>query len=138
MITDQVINATCDFDLVVADLTGANANVFYELGVRHSAGGPVVHMIMTGHEEPFDVAGFRDIKFSYDHPDRVDEAVASLHRAVEEIEISDSPISNPVSTARGMKKLMETGDDKDQVVANLIEELDQVKAEVREVKRDSM
>jgi hypothetical protein len=31
-------------DLVIADLTTNNANVYYELSLRHAIGKPVIHM----------------------------------------------------------------------------------------------
>jgi hypothetical protein len=34
-ITGQVIQAIVSADLIVADLTGKNANVYYEIGVAH-------------------------------------------------------------------------------------------------------
>jgi hypothetical protein len=40
MITTQVINHIVNDPLVVADLTGSNANVFYELAVRHAIRSP--------------------------------------------------------------------------------------------------
>src|SRR5262245_28281138 len=47
-ITDQAITATLDADLVVADLTGHNANAFYELAIRHMAEKPVIHLAEFG------------------------------------------------------------------------------------------
>jgi tetratricopeptide (TPR) repeat protein len=41
--------------MVVADLTGLNPNVLYELGIRRAFGKPVVHLIQRGHQLPFDV-----------------------------------------------------------------------------------
>ena len=34
-ITDQIIGAVFEAEIVVADLTGANPNAFYELAIRH-------------------------------------------------------------------------------------------------------
>ena len=53
----------CDF--AVADLTAANANVFYELGVRHAAKPrTTVLMFAEGHGRlPFDVAQLRAIPY---------------------------------------------------------------------------
>ncbi|MDH5298489.1 MAG: DUF4071 domain-containing protein [Desulfobulbaceae bacterium] len=52
----------CDY--AVADLTTANANVFYELGVRHAVR---PHTTISIHEEqtrlPFDVAPFRSLPY---------------------------------------------------------------------------
>ncbi|MGV2975780.1 TRAFs-binding domain-containing protein [Roseibium alexandrii] len=52
----------CDF--AVADLTTANANVFYELGIRH-AGRPhsTVLMFRKGMQLPFDVALLRGLEY---------------------------------------------------------------------------
>lgn len=46
-------------DLVIADLTGGNANVFYELGWRHAADKPCIHLIECGEQIAFDVADLR-------------------------------------------------------------------------------
>jgi hypothetical protein len=35
-ITEQIFRHLRDDDVVIADLTGANANVMYELGLRHT------------------------------------------------------------------------------------------------------
>jgi hypothetical protein len=47
-ITSQIIKLLIDAELVVADLTTKNANVFYKLSLRHSIGKPVVHMAHEG------------------------------------------------------------------------------------------
>jgi hypothetical protein len=41
-ITDYIINQLIDADLMVANLTGPNPNVLYELAVRHAANKPIV------------------------------------------------------------------------------------------------
>jgi hypothetical protein len=45
MTTSQVLRAVQESDLVVADLTGHNPNVFYELAVRHAVENSVIHVI---------------------------------------------------------------------------------------------
>ena len=52
----------CDF--AVADLTGANANVFYELGLRHGVR-PATTVMLFGEKGPlpFDVAPLRTIRY---------------------------------------------------------------------------
>ncbi len=42
-------------DLVVADLTWANPNVYYELALRHATGRPFVHLAREGTKLPFDL-----------------------------------------------------------------------------------
>jgi MAP3K TRAFs-binding domain len=52
----------CDF--AVADLTTANANVFYELGVRHAVRpGATVLLFALGGRLPFDVAPLRSVPY---------------------------------------------------------------------------
>jgi len=48
MITSQVFTKLWNDDLVIADLTGKNPNVFYELAVRHIVRKPCIHMIRKG------------------------------------------------------------------------------------------
>jgi hypothetical protein len=54
-ITDAIIQAILSSDLVVADLTGHNPNVFYELGLAHATGCDVL-MLTQEKTLPFDVA----------------------------------------------------------------------------------
>jgi hypothetical protein len=55
--------ANCVRPLVVADLTDGNANVSYELALRHVVGKPVVQMVAKGQQIPFDVMDTRTISF---------------------------------------------------------------------------
>jgi hypothetical protein len=56
---EEIYNA----DLIVADLTGANANVFYELGLAHALGRPAVLLSRSKHSGVFDVASLRQIRY---------------------------------------------------------------------------
>src|SRR5437763_15857894 len=51
----QVIELTVTADLVVADLTDANPNVFLELGLRLATGKPVIQVSHDVTRLPFDV-----------------------------------------------------------------------------------
>src|SRR3954453_10572257 len=55
MITSQVIQHVIDDPLVIADLTGRNPNVFYELAIRHAVRKPYIQLIEAGEALPFDV-----------------------------------------------------------------------------------
>jgi tetratricopeptide (TPR) repeat protein len=87
----------CEF--AVADLTTANANVFYELGVRHAVK-PRTTVLMFGGTArlPFDVAMLRALPYAVGAdglPDRVQESRASLAKLLREARSShskDSPL----------------------------------------------
>ncbi len=50
-------------DVVIADLTGLNPNVFYELGIAHSLGNKAVMITQNIEEVPFDVRNYQIIVY---------------------------------------------------------------------------
>lgn len=62
-ITEQIFRRIRDDDVVIADLTGANANVMYELGLRHTRDKLTVQIGEYG-RLPFDVNVIRTVQFS--------------------------------------------------------------------------
>jgi tetratricopeptide (TPR) repeat protein len=87
----------CEF--AVADLTTANANVFYELGVRHAARPHATVQIVGGNSRlPFDVALLRTMPYPLTDdglPAQVEETRAGLARLLRharDSRESDSPL----------------------------------------------
>jgi len=62
-ITEQVFRRLRDDDIVIADLTGANPNVMYELGLRHTRNVLTVQIGEYG-RLPFDINIIRTVQFS--------------------------------------------------------------------------
>jgi hypothetical protein len=54
-ITSRIVNELISADLVIADLTDLNPNVFYELAIRHCTGKPFIHIAQEETEIPFDI-----------------------------------------------------------------------------------
>ncbi len=50
--------------MVIADCTGKNANVFYELGMTHTVGKPVILIAQNTSDIPFDIQGHRYIIYT--------------------------------------------------------------------------
>ena len=61
IIANQIIRHVVDDPLVIADLTGQNANVFYELAIRHAIRKPLVQIINKVKDIPFDISSMRTI-----------------------------------------------------------------------------
>jgi len=65
-IPEQIKKRLFDADLVVADLSGRNPNVFYELGFRHAMGIPCISISDDLNGLPFDVATYRTVLYKLD------------------------------------------------------------------------
>lgn len=131
LITSQIIQLIESADLIVADLTGHNPNVHYELGVAHARGKVVVPMMMKGDRLPFDNAHMRTIFYSRAHPKDHAAAVSNLREAV--ASALAEPIQNPVTHALGTLTLSK-GDKKDQIIATMSAQVANHEAEIAGLK----
>jgi hypothetical protein len=61
LITQQIFEQLARAKLCIADLSFTNANVFYELGVRHTCKLPTIQLIRKSDRIPFDVSQGRTI-----------------------------------------------------------------------------
>ncbi|NJP64814.1 hypothetical protein [Streptomyces spiramenti] len=61
-INEQICRHVVESELVVADVSGGNSNVMYELGLRHITGKPTIHIGEAG-QLPFDIASIRTIRY---------------------------------------------------------------------------
>lgn len=63
-ILKDIVNGIEDADLIVADLTGLNPNVFYEVGIADGLGIPVLLVTQDIDELPFDLRGYNVKEYS--------------------------------------------------------------------------
>ncbi len=93
----------CDF--AVADLTTANANVFYELGVRHTARPATTLTIFAKHQPiPFDVNFLRSMpydlgknnSFGDEEAKMLREAVSAKLKDLRELAVQQAPVDSPL------------------------------------------
>lgn len=98
IITNQIIAAILNSPLVIADLTGSNPNVFYELALRHASRKPYIQMMHKGEPLPFDVLGIRTIRYDLSDPDDLDKARVTLRRYFQAIR-DGGTVESPVSVA---------------------------------------
>ena len=85
-------------DIVIADLTDRNANVFYELGVRHTLNFPTILITQNIQDVPFDLQGYKCIEYDRTLPGAV-EFKKSIKNTILEIEkakrkINYSPVGD--------------------------------------------
>lgn len=118
LIDAQMINLLLNAELVVADLTGVNANAFYEIGIRHMAQKPIIHMHETGAEIPFDISLYRSIEFSRVRPSDLRQACRDLGGALEAVFADGYEVTNPVTNALGRAKFEQTATPDERLLAD--------------------
>lgn len=84
-IMEDVINSIKRADIIIADLTGKNANVFYELGRAHEQNKYVIQ-ISQDSKIPFDTSHIRTIIYR-DNPEGHIELTENIKKYLESIEI---------------------------------------------------
>lgn len=128
-ITTQVIEELLTCDLVVADLSGHNPNVFYELAVRHAVAKPVVQIIQKGDRIPFDVTVQRTL--FYDHRDfwASRKATEELIHQIRAAEADPSKVDTPLSGAILQLNLLK-GDPAERADAAILNALQRLQSEV--------
>jgi hypothetical protein len=132
MIGEQVIEAIFDYEMAVADLTGHNPNVFYELGLRHMIELPVVLIAQQGTKIPFDAAGVRTIFFNIADWNSHTQARRCIEEAAAHAMSKTYKLSNPVTQARASLKLAESSDPKDVILSNLIKRVEELEKRERD------
>ncbi|MEO1700176.1 MAG: hypothetical protein AAFU73_23020 [Planctomycetota bacterium] len=107
-ITPHVMRDVVNARVVVADLTRHNPNVMYELGVRHSFGGPFILIAESGTSLPFDVNDSL-VHFYRDDPKGLLELRDSLRpamvRCIDQPESVESPVLQAIETASARERL---------------------------------
>ena len=128
LITSQVIQHVVSAPLVVADLTGVNPNVFYELAIRHALRKPLVQLIQKGDPIPFDVAATRTIYI--DHKD-LDSAESARNQIIDQIRVLENDplgIETPISVSLDLQILRQSATPEARVLADLVNAVVDMKA----------
>jgi hypothetical protein len=131
IITSQVIEHVVNDDLVAADLTSRNPNVFYELAVRHALRKPLIQLIAAGEELPFDVAGMRTIFIDIHDLDNVNEAKREIEEQVHAMDEDATPIDTPIDVALNAEQLRGSGDVVQKSLGELLQAVTELRNELR-------
>jgi hypothetical protein len=131
MITRQVTQRVLESSVVVADLTGHNPNVFYELAIRHAIKKPLVQLIGIDDTIPFDVAGMRTIKVNIRDLDSVEEAKDELGRQVQAIEVGELEPESPITQALALQALEASGNPQADALVNIQAAITELRLDVQ-------
>ena len=95
-ILKDVVRGIAEADLVVADLTSVNPNVFYELGISHTMQKPTVLLTQSIEDVPFDLKSYRVVQYSVRF-DEAPELSQVLKDIVEKAKSGKLGFGNPVT-----------------------------------------
>jgi hypothetical protein len=119
MISGKMIEAICEHELAVADLTGHNSNVFYELGLRHMVEKPVIHVAADGTKLPFDTAGVGAFHFNIADIHSHMRLRSDIAKAAAQVLARSYNASNPITAARDAIKLRESSNSTDVMLGQM-------------------
>ena len=133
IITSQVIQHVVNADLVVADLTERNPNVFYELAIRHALKKPLVQIIRKGEAIPFDVAATRTIFVDHKDLDSVEAARNGIIEQIKALEKDSSDIETPISVSLDLQFLRQSEKPEERSLADLVAAVVDLRADLSRV-----
>lgn len=95
-VVNEIWSAIAAARVLIADCTGRNPNVFYEIGVAHTIGKPVILVTQDPADVPFDLRHLRYIEYRFT-PRGMMEFEEILKRTITEVlesdeaQVSDAP-----------------------------------------------
>jgi hypothetical protein len=129
-ITSQVIKLLVQADLVISDLTNNNANVYYELSLRHALGKPAIHMAQEGTLLSFDLRDNRTIFYTM-HSRSAEAARGELTNQIRRIHTAGYKVTNPVVETAGIIQLEQSADPNQSAMGRLMSMVADIGGEVK-------
>jgi hypothetical protein len=103
-ILEDIIASINDSELIVADLTGSNPNVYYELGIAHAFGKSVILLTQSVSDLPFDLRSYRVIQYNT-HFAAIGDAKNKLKEFAEAAKNGKMIFRSPVTDFSSIKKV---------------------------------
>ncbi len=135
----HIIDSLVSSEIVIADLSNQNPNVFYELGVRHSNSNNTIIISNNLDDIPFDLRSLRTIPYEY-KPDKMLKLKDELIKTIKSIIENPNDIDNPVERyffENSAKKEIGTSATNSGLIKDLTSELDKLRNSV-EIYADEM
>lgn len=124
-ITKQVIKHLVEDELVIANLSGLNPNVMYELAVRHAKRLPVVVIAERGTNLPFDITTERTIFYDDDMAgvEVLKEDLRKKIKSALDDKEPDNPIYNAIKDSVMKEVAYEKGSNTERYILESLEKL---------------
>lgn len=134
LITSQVIEHLIEDELVIADLTDRNPNVFYELAIRHGVRKPFIQIKEIADTIPFDVTGMRTIDVDYRFVDSMEKCRDEIIRQIQTIESDKPEVESPITFTQNVMSVRHDNNAQTKVIMDLVSQVQALKSELEKVK----
>jgi hypothetical protein len=84
-IVNDIWSYTKSAKLILADLSGKNPNVFYELGLAHALAKPAILIVESMEDVPFDLRALRVLEYNKNQPRWGDHLQTRITKAIQEV-----------------------------------------------------
>lgn len=98
-INQEILDALNDYELVIADLTGHNPNVFFEIGYRTKSQKPIIHLKRKDEIIPFDVSTIRTFEYDLTDLDMVTATKERLEKVIQNFKYDEAKESKKGSNS---------------------------------------
>jgi hypothetical protein len=111
-VLDRIYSQISKADVVVADMTGRNPNVFYEVGYAHALGRKVVLLTQSADDIPFDLKHFPHIIYRKEITNLKaelarylshlvsDDRPTEVHKVLIDLYVNETRLSNEIAIAK--------------------------------------
>ena len=132
-IVNDIWSLTKEARILLADLTGKNPNVFYELGLAHALAKPVILVTDSMDDIPFDLRSLRVLEYDKNRPTWGDSLRTDITKSIKELVASPLKAVLPtfltVKPAKGDTEVSE----QDKAILEIRQELESVKMQMRPI-----
>lgn len=94
-ILQDIVEGIANADVVIADVTGLNPNVFYELGLCHSLNKKVILITQDISELPFDIRAYRANEYKTDFW-KINEIIEKIEGYLRGVQNGNVQFGNPI------------------------------------------
>jgi len=128
-IVERIINS----EMVIADISDQNPNVFYEIAIRNAVKKPIIIIRAPDQKPPFDIQDKRAIAIDMSKPDIWRPAMSKLEKQIESAESDSANASESILSDFTFKIEPNTKEDAESVILRNIKDL---KEDVRRIAKD--
>ena len=125
-ITPKIVGLIRDCDVAVADLSGGNANVFYELSIWHITDKPIVHIMDIDTKLYFHVKDSEVVRYGLDVKS-ADQAVKEIRKHIKSFGTGSSE-PNPLKQAFSLESMASSEDDLKVAISQILDVVQRIES----------